>query len=368
MNTPLKSKLAALGLLVVFGLVRLPLESRLEEDLRARHFRDSQLDLTMREQLGQGMFVASMGGFRSLIASILYLQAHTEFENREWGKVEAQYGVITSLQPRSAFYWDQGHWHVAYNAYGFYQRTAATEPDSWEAWKLTNQLAPYYLERGRRFLEDGLRHNPGAYILYRSMGDLLRNKYGDECGAADWYLRGSAIEGARTYMLRLYLYAISKCPERIAEAYAALRRAYADGHRSPTVLNEYGKKEDHFIDADLAGMTEQQLVAGAEAAASVDYFPLARLARYYATAGNDPRKAAAVYQRIVRLGKAPEFYEKKWGLELARIPGMQDEAYRVLGNFLAGKLRGAFADADAEYRRLGEELGKFPAREASPPD
>jgi len=358
MKTPLRSKLAALAVIVLFGLVRLPLESGIERDLRAAHFRDTELDLSMREQLGQGMFVASIGGFRSLIASILYLQAHADFENREWAKVEAAYGVITRLQPRSIHYWDNAHWHMAYNAFGYYQRTAATEPDSWEAWKMTNQLAPYYLERGRQFLEDGLRHNPDSYILHRAMGDLRSKKYGDDCGAADWYLRGSKLTNARSYMHRLYLYAISKCPERIDEAYAALREAYHAGSRTPTVLLEFEKKEDHFIDLELKAMSVDEIRAAALAVGDDEYLPVARLARHFETVARDDRKAAALFQQLVRLGQAPEFYQKKWGLALARIPGMEKEAHQVLGNFLAGKLRGAFPDADETYQRLGAAIGK----------
>jgi len=358
MKTPLRSKLAALAVLLVFGLIRLPLESGIEKDLRANHFRDTQLDLSMREQLGQGMFVASIGGFRSLIASILYLQAHGDFENREWGKVEAAYGVITRLQPRSVNYWDNASWHMAYNAYGYYQRLAAGEKDSWEAWKMTNQLAPYYLERGTEFLEDGIRHNPDSYLLYRQMGDMRSGKYADDCGAADWYLRGSRLTSARSYMYRLYLYAISKCPERIGEAYTALREAYDEGSRTPTVLLEYEKKEDHFIGLDLKEKMPEEIRDEAAAAKGDDYLPLARLARYNETVAKDDRKAAALYQRIVRSGKAPEFYAKKWGLALARIPGMEKDAHQVLGNFLSGKLRGAFTDADEEYQRLAGVLGK----------
>lgn len=358
MKTPLTSKLAALAVLIVFGFLRLPIESGIAKDLRALHFSDTDLDLSMREQLGQGMFVASIGGFRSLIASVLYLEADVQFGHQEWAKVEGTYGIITRLQPRSSHYWDAAHWHMAYNAFGYYQRMAASEKDTWKEWQMTHKLAPYYLKRGRELLEDGIRHNPDSYVLYRAMGDLMRAKYRDECAAADWYLRGSQLSYARGFMHRLYLYAVSKCPERAEEAYAALRKAYDEGSRTPTVILGYEEKEDHFLELDLKGKTVGELKAAALAAKPDEYLPVARLARYYATVEPDDRKAAALYQQIVRLGKAPVFYQKKWGLALARMPGAEKEAHQVLGNFLAGRLRGAFTDADEVYQRLSTELGK----------
>ncbi len=358
MKTPLKSKLAALAVLLVFGFLRLPIESGLSRDLRAHHFRDSELDLSMREQLGQGMFVASVGGFRSLIASVLYLGADVHFGNQEWGKVEGTYGIITRLQPRSSHYWDAAHWHMAYNAFGYYQRMAASEEDTWKQWQMTHKLAPYYLKRGRELLEEGIRHNPDSYVLYRAMGDLMRGKYRDECAAADWYLRGSKLSYARGFMHRLYLYSVAKCPERAEEAYAALKKAYDEGSRTPTVILGYEDKEDHFIDLDLKEKTLDDLKAAVLAAKPEEYLPSARLARYFETVAKDERKAVAVYQQIVRLGQAPVFYQKKWGLTLARIPGLEKDAHQVLGNFLAGRLRGAFTDADEEYERLSKVLGK----------
>ena len=66
---------AACALLVAFGAARMPLESSLHADLREAKLRTGQLDLAMRDQIGQRLAVAVMGGFRSLVASMLSLKA-----------------------------------------------------------------------------------------------------------------------------------------------------------------------------------------------------------------------------------------------------------------------------------------------------
>lgn len=346
-------KILAALIIVVFGIIRMPLEHSLEKELRAKHFRDSQLDLSMREQIGQAGFVASLGGFRSLVASILYLEAHTEFEKYAWGKVERDYAIITGLQPRTFDYWDSAQWHMAFNAYGYYMRAAANEPNEWDALRMKTKDAPYYRDRGREFLEEGLKFLPDNPEMYRLMGELYRQKYEDPCTAADWYLKGSKKPGARSYLIRGYLYMITQCAGREAEAYAALKTAYDGGNTLPTVMLGYERSEDRFIDAEIANASEQELIQSVAApdANSGDYLPMAHLARYFVKKG-EWEKAVGVYAQIVKTGKAPQFYSKKLGIALSMVPGKEKEALLMLEGFLAGKRRDVYTEVEEAVNRL----------------
>ena len=353
MRRRLPAKTLAVLTIFVFGLIRLPLEQGMEKELRDAHFRDSKLDLSMREKVGQAGFVAALGGFRSLVASVMYLQAHVAFEEYEWAKVESYYSIITGLQPRTQHYWDAAHWHMAYNAYGYYMRTAANTKDEWDAWRMKTKDAPYYLERGKEFLEEGLKFLPEDPEMYRLMGELQRQKFDDNCAAADWFLEGSKLPKARSYLMRGYLYTISQCKGREVEAYDALKAAYWDGNDSPTVILGYEEKEDYFLRQEIAGKTEQELLKGVADMQGESYLPLARLARFYADQPSPPEeKLVALYGRILKGPNAPEFYVKKFGIALSHVPGKEAQALDVLKGFLAKKIRNIYEDVEAAIKRL----------------
>ena len=110
-------KLAALAIFIAGGIAKLPLEQRLSDDLHAKALLEEPVGIDMRENLGQMGFAASLGGLRSLVASITYLQAYSAFEDVDWGKVDSLMTITTRLQPREAIYWDDAAWHQAWNGH-----------------------------------------------------------------------------------------------------------------------------------------------------------------------------------------------------------------------------------------------------------
>jgi hypothetical protein len=53
-------------------------------------------------------YAATLGGMRSLVASVSYLQAFIAFENTDWARVESLLTLTSSLQPRLELYWGGG--------------------------------------------------------------------------------------------------------------------------------------------------------------------------------------------------------------------------------------------------------------------
>lgn len=80
-------KIAALGLLCLFGASVLPLQSRLQREAEAAHFHKTTLTINLRERIGQAGFLAALSGFRSPLAALLWIEAHTAWENTEWGRM-----------------------------------------------------------------------------------------------------------------------------------------------------------------------------------------------------------------------------------------------------------------------------------------
>ena len=224
----------ALALVCLFGAAILPIQSRLNNDARAAHLRKTALNLDLRERIGQAGFLAALSGFRSPLAAILWIQAHTAWENTEWGRMAGIFDTVTTLQPRSILYWDMSAWHMAWNA-----AVAAMQNEKQPSEALRIRAQREYFRLGRDFLERGILNNPDSYQLRVQLGIVFRDKFEDHCAAADAFLKASAIPNAPSYCARFAGYEMAKCPGREREAYDHLRRLYLQGdkQRLPTLIN-----------------------------------------------------------------------------------------------------------------------------------
>ena len=237
----MKRKLLVLALLLLFGGVKLPFELRLDVAQREAYFRGTKFDLSLREQVGQMGFFAALSGFRSFIASLLWIEAHTAWENTEWGRMAGLFETVTTLQPRSALYWDMAAWHMAWNA-----SIAAFEDKNQPSEALRIRAQRQYFKIGREFLEKGIRNNPDRPDLYEKLAILLRDKYEDHCGAAEAFAKAATFPDARGYVRRFALYELAKCPGREREAYEGLKKLYQEGEQEhlPSVISMIGKLEE----------------------------------------------------------------------------------------------------------------------------
>ena len=224
----------ALALVCLFGAAILPIQSRLNNDARAAHLRKTSLNLDLRERIGQAGFLAALSGFRSPLAAILWIQAHTAWENTEWGRMAGIFDTVTTLQPRSILYWDMSAWHMAWNA-----AVAAMQNEKQPSEALRIRAQREYFRLGRDFLERGILNNPDSYQLRVQLGIVLRDKFEDHCAAADAFLKAAVIPNAPSYCARFAGYEMAKCPGREREAYDHLRRLYLEGdkQRLPTLIN-----------------------------------------------------------------------------------------------------------------------------------
>ncbi len=237
----MKRLLAAFFMLLLFGAARQPLEISLNEEHRAAFFRGAKLDLKLREQIGQGAFIAALSGFRSLVADMLWIQANTAWENVQWGRMKLLFDSVTTLQPRVVMFWDMAAWHMAWNA-----SVAARENPKQPREALRVKAEREYWQIGREYLEAGIRNNPDRYTLYDRLGFLLREKFKDHLGSAQAYGQAAKFKDALSYEKRFAAYELSYCPGKEAEAHAELLRLYNLGKNEwlPTLLLRLQAMED----------------------------------------------------------------------------------------------------------------------------
>lgn len=229
----MKPRMLVLALLVVIGLAKLPLEDKLTATLKEQKLLDAGLDLSMRESLGQMGFAASLGGLRSLIASLSYLQAYVAFENLEWGTVDSLMTLTTRLQPDEPTYWEDASWHMAYNAASNYLRNEELRS------AIRNKLFRDHVERGITILEEGLRYLPDNPRLLMRLGDIYRDRKPDPRRAAEAYLNAYA-HGAKSFYERMGAYELVKLSDRASseKAYAILKRYYDNGARYASIMRD----------------------------------------------------------------------------------------------------------------------------------
>jgi hypothetical protein len=230
-----------LAIVFGFGALKLPMEHNLLAQHRQSHFGAVEFNLGLREQIGQLGFIAALSGFRSIVADVLFIQAHVAWEQTQWARVLFFLRQVTTLQPRSVLFWDMAAWHMAWNA-----SVAAMNDRAQPRLALRLKAQREYFDLGKDFLERGIRNNPEKPQLYESLARLYKEKYNDHAHAAEFFAAAAAVPGAPSYDKRFAAYELSYCEGREQEAYQALRRLYAMGEkeRLPTLITRLKFLED----------------------------------------------------------------------------------------------------------------------------
>ena len=95
-----------LGILVLVGWMTRPISSRASvNDLAIAEV--SAMDASI-DHLGQGVSFAILGGYRSLVANMVWLSLNSDWENRDFVATMAKIRLTTSIDPRPKSFWLNG--------------------------------------------------------------------------------------------------------------------------------------------------------------------------------------------------------------------------------------------------------------------
>jgi tetratricopeptide (TPR) repeat protein len=228
-------------ILFAFGAIKLPAERAILAQHRQEHFRSVEFNLDLREQLGQLGFIAALSGFRSIVADMLFIQAHVAWERTEWGRVLLLFRHVTTLQPRAILFWDMAAWHMAWNA-----SVAAMDDRNQPRLALRIKTQREYFALAKDFLERGIKNNPDRPQLYDALARLYKEKYKDHEHASEFFGKAAVLPGAPDYDRRFSAYELSYCEGREREAYEHLRQLYDEGKKEqlPTLITRLKFLED----------------------------------------------------------------------------------------------------------------------------
>lgn len=233
---PVKILLAAV-ILAAGGAMRMPVEREFSAELLSSHLAEEPLKLSLREQLGQSVFIAVLGGFRSLVASVVELENLTAWQQGNWEKVEAAYKLCCQLQPRAYHYWDfqaEANFPEAYEDFAYRDRVRS-DVDPW--------LKQKYVDRSMAVRKEALRYLPEEprlmWKLATTAEDFRRNRRASYTEAAGWYKRAFEAAPHRRFYWRSYVYCIARSPGHELEAWPLLLDMYNSGtatdkDRTPT--------------------------------------------------------------------------------------------------------------------------------------
>jgi hypothetical protein len=243
--------LFGLAAILVFGVLKLPAERSLAQEHRESQLADVDLNLNLREKIGQVGFIAALSGFRAMLADFLFIQAHAAWERTEWGRVLFLFRQVTALQPHVPFFWDMAAWHMAWNA-----SAAAINDRSQPRQALRVKAQREYFAIGKDFLERGIKNNPRNPKLYETLAMLYRDKYNDHARASEFFLKAADCPGAPSYDKRFSAYELSYCEGWEPQAYIQLRRLYDEGEqeRLPTLI-----KRLKYLETKLNVPKEQRI-------------------------------------------------------------------------------------------------------------
>jgi len=202
----MKFRLLALGVLLVWGFIKMPWESALDAEQRKLTLgATGQVTMEMRDKLGQGLTLAALGGFRGLAATAVWLLLHNAWEDGDWAwlRTYAELGVL--LQPRDTYFWENASWHLAYNAsIGMQNDAKDLTPDE------RRKESRRWVDEGIKMLQRGIQANPEKGILYERLAELYQQRLGDYRKAAHYYeLAAECPDGAK-YLPRFAGYMLLK--------------------------------------------------------------------------------------------------------------------------------------------------------------
>ncbi len=142
--------------------------------------------------------VAALGGFRTVAADLLWLEAEHIWHGGSWWAMLPLLDAVTQLDPHFLLAWKVYGWHAAYNL----QAEAETRVDK-----------RFWLRRGIDALERAVEANPNAWEVYFELGWTLYDRAHEPWRAAQYFRKTDEFEDAPHYVTRM----VYRCYEHVMD-------------------------------------------------------------------------------------------------------------------------------------------------------
>ncbi len=234
----IRGKLIAALVVMVPTWIMIPLSDHIHAERFRLKYGGAHVNRSLRTQIGQGMAIGLLAGFRGVVADFLWIQSHGFWEKKEWLRQYRDMEVVVTLQPQSTLFWDTGAWHMAWNI--GYAVSVDTNVYT-RAQGLQRQRE--WWERAEDFLKRGIGNVPNQYDLYFSLAWLYQEKFKDFCQAEQYFTKAASFPAAPAYIARMQARARERCGD--------LKGAYAYWIELWSQDRATGKQDWHIVEREI---------------------------------------------------------------------------------------------------------------------
>ncbi len=175
--------------------------------------------------VGQGLSLAVLGGYRSAVANLVWLDMNSSWERRDLDATLARIRLATTIDPRPEIFWLNGSRVIANDmpAWGNTEQTRLNPVYKGSEQEIKERFALRALE----FLNKGREQQPENPALLIETAMIVWRKLGDLESAADLFLEATRLPRAPYYSHRIYAELLLKLGRK-QDALEFLERHYAD--------------------------------------------------------------------------------------------------------------------------------------------
>ncbi|MEM7790795.1 MAG: tetratricopeptide repeat protein [Verrucomicrobiota bacterium] len=218
----LRAASVLLCVLLMVGILTRPIEAPAWQEVKSAQ-PEMNLD-AIEESLGQGLVIGILGGFRTLLANLFWIQANVVWEQHDRVELDAMIRLVTTLDPRPEFFWLNSARMVAYDVPTWRIREEGGFDLVPEARQQAIDLEQ--AEQAFALLRTALEYHPENPRIYLDFAQIYLNRLKDNENAAKWYLKASNFPDAPFYAARIYAELLKRMG-RDEKAYAFLRELHA---------------------------------------------------------------------------------------------------------------------------------------------
>lgn len=246
---PLYWKNLGLVLLVSFltGIFTRPIEEPAWQWVRER---EPALQLeSMQDVLGQGVLVGIFGGFRSMIANLLWIRGQGYWQDRDLPAMQSLINLVVAVDPRPTFFWLNGARILAYDMPHWRIRQLGGARDVPEI--VQEQIREEQNLMGIAFLHRAMAYHPKRPEYPLEIGLILSRRMDRLEEGAEYYRQASKLPGAPAFAARIHAELLRRAG-RVQEAYDWL----VEHHRG---LDEQKNPRNYFFALERIRDLEDEL-------------------------------------------------------------------------------------------------------------
>lgn len=174
-------------------------------------------------RVGQGITLGLLGGFRGVIADILWIRGEVLWEERDLPALETMLHLVTTIDPRPLYFWLNGARILAYDMPGWRANNAGGHGEVPAG--VQRRFAIEQAQLALSFLDRAMKFHPASAELWIERANIELTRLGDIPAAAECYRHAWSEPGAPYYAGRLYAELLRRIGHK-AEAYAWLRKLH----------------------------------------------------------------------------------------------------------------------------------------------